>query len=173
MIDIKMKALDAILVPIDKVYANDYNPNNVAKPELDLLKLSIIQNGFCFPIVVIKDENNNYCIIDGFHRYIVMKDLLKQKEIPVVVLDHNMSNRITATVQFNRARGTHQIIDMTKLVMKLIKEGVSDYDIMTKLGMDTDELFRLKQMSGLKEAFKNQQFSKSWEEFEKRNLNNE
>src|SRR5690554_5076269 len=164
--NIKMKAMEPILVDIDLVYANDYNPNIVAKPELDLLKLSIIQNGFCFPVVVIKDNKGKYCIVDGFHRYTVMKDMLGQTELPVVVLDHDIGDRITATVQFNRARGTHQIIDMSKLVIKLIKSGMPDIDIINKLGMDTDELLRLKQMTGLKEAFKNQQFSNSWEEFE-------
>lgn len=166
--DVKMKAMEPMLVPIEEVYANDYNPNVVAKPEFELLKLSILQNGFCFPVVVIKDEQGKYCIIDGFHRYTVMKDVLHQTHLPVVVLDHDMGNRITATVQFNRARGTHQIIDMSKLVLKLIKQGMPDAEIIEKLGMDPDELFRLKQMTGLKEAFKNQQFSNSWEEFEKK-----
>lgn len=170
---IKMKALEAKLVDIKDVYANDYNPNIVARPELELLKLSIVQNGFCFPIVVIQDKEGKYCIIDGFHRWVVMKDLLKQDKIPVVVLDHDMNNRITATVQFNRARGTHQIIDMSKLVLKLIKQGMADAEIIDRLGMDADELFRLKQMTGLKEAFKNQQFSNSWEEFENKYLGSE
>lgn len=168
MIEVKMKALDAILVDIDQVYANDYNPNIVAKPELDLLKLSILQNGFCFPVIVLKDEVGKYCIIDGFHRYTVMKDMLKQKQLPVVVLDHSIEDRMTATVQFNRARGTHQIIDMTKIVLDLIKEGIPEIEIQKKLGMDSDELFRLKQMSGLKEAFKDKNFSNSWEEFERK-----
>lgn len=168
-----MKALEAKLVDIKDVYANDYNPNIVARPELELLKLSIVQNGFCFPIVVIQDKEGKYCLIDGFHRWVVMKDLLKQDKIPVVVLDHDMNNRITATVQFNRARGTHQIIDMSKLVLKLIKQGMADAEIIDRLGMDADELFRLKQMTGLKEAFKNQQFSNSWEEFENKYLGSE
>lgn len=168
MKNINMKAMETQLVDISDVYANDYNPNHVAKPELKLLQLSIEQNGFCFPIVVIKDDENKYCIIDGFHRYTVMKDYLKQNKIPVVVLEHSIKDRITATVQFNRARGTHQILDMTKLVMKLIRSGIEDSEIIKRLGMDAEELFRLKQMTGLKEAFKNQEFSKSWEEFEKK-----
>jgi len=163
---IEFKCLETIIVNMDDVYANDYNPNVVHKPELKLLQLSIEQNGFCFPIVVIKDENNKYCIIDGFHRYTVMKDYLKQTEIPVVVLEHSISERITATVQFNRARGTHQILDMTKLVLKLVKKNIPDDEICKKLGMDAEELLRLKQISGLKECFENQDFSNSWEEFE-------
>ena len=165
--EIKMLALEAKLVPIDEVYANDYNPNIVAAPEMKLLETSIIENGFCYPIAVIKDENNMYCIVDGFHRYTVAKKL-NLKEIPVVVLKHDIVKRIAATVQFNRARGTHQVLDMSKIVIRLVGEGKIDSEIAEMLGMDGDEVFRLKQLSGLKEAFKNKEFSKSWEEFEKK-----
>ena len=162
---VNMKAMEPQLIDIDLIYGNDYNPNVVYKPELDLLKLSILQNGFCFPIVVIADGKGKYCIIDGFHRWMVMKDLLKQKQIPCVVLDHDIKMRVTATVQFNRARGVHQIVDMTKLVTKLIKSGMEDSEIMERLGMDADELLRLKQISGIKESFKDHYFSRSWKEF--------
>lgn len=162
--EIKMLALEAKLVPIDEVYANDYNPNIVAAPEMDLLETSIIENGFCYPIAVIKDENNMYCIVDGFHRYTVAKKL-NLKEIPIVVLKHDIVKRIAATVQFNRARGTHQVLDMSKIVIRLVGEGKTDAEIAEMLGMDGDEVFRLKQLSGLKDVFKNKEFSKSWEEF--------
>ncbi|WP_159802010.1 ParB N-terminal domain-containing protein [Streptococcus halichoeri] len=165
--EIKMLALEAKLVPIDEVYANDYNPNIVAAPEMKLLETSIIENGFCYPIAVIKDENNMYCIVDGFHRYTVAKKL-NLKEIPIVVLKHDIVKRIAATVQFNRARGTHQVLDMSKIVIRLVGEGKTDSEIAEMLGMDGDEVFRLKQLSGLKEAFKNKEFSKSWEEFSKK-----
>ena len=158
--EIKMLALEAKLVPIDEVYANDYNPNIVAAPEMKLLETSIIENGFCYPIAVIKDENNMYCIVDGFHRYTVAKKL-NLKEIPIVVLKHDIVKRIAATVQFNRARGTHQVLDMSKIVIRLVGEGKTDAEIAEMLGMDGDEVFRLKQLSGLKEAFKNKEFSKS------------
>lgn len=165
--EIKMLALEAKLVSIDEVYANDYNPNIVAAPEMNLLETSIIENGFCYPIAVIKDENNKYCIVDGFHRYTVAKKL-NLREVPVVILKHNIVKRIAATVQFNRARGTHQVLDMSKIVIRLVGEGKTDSEIAEMLGMDGDEVFRLKQLSGLKEAFKNKDFSKSWEEFEKK-----
>ncbi|OJG17276.1 hypothetical protein RU97_GL000639 [Enterococcus canis] len=162
-----MLALEAKLVSIDEVYANDYNPNIVAAPEMNLLETSIIENGFCYPIAVIRDENNKYCIVDGFHRYTVAKKL-NLREVPVVILKHNIVKRIAATVQFNRARGTHQVLDMSKIVIRLVGEGKTDSEIAEMLGMDGDEVFRLKQLSGLKEAFKNKDFSKSWEEFEKK-----
>lgn len=164
---IKMLAMEAKLVPIADVYANDYNPNIVAVPEMNLLEISIIENGFCYPIAVIEDDNNKYCIVDGFHRYMVAKKL-GLKEIPIVILEHNIVKRIAATIQFNRARGTHQVLDMSKIVIKLVKEGKTDNEIAELLGMDGEEVFRLKQLSGLKEAFKNKEFSKSWEEFTKK-----
>lgn len=165
--EVKMLAMEVKLVPIEEVYANDYNPNIVAAPEMKLLEISIIENGFCYPIAVIKDENNKYCIVDGFHRYTIAKKL-HLKEIPVVVLKHNIVKRIAATIQFNRARGTHQVLDMSKIVIRLVGEGKTDAQIAEMLGMDGDEVFRLKQISGLKEAFKNKEFSKSWEEFTKK-----
>lgn len=165
MSKVEFTALDAKLVPINKIIANDYNPNKVAKPEMELLKKSILDNGFCFPIVVIYDkEADIYVVIDGFHRYTVAKDYLKLKEIPVVVLKHDIKKRMAATIQFNRARGTHQILDMSKIVADLYKKGMTDQDIMKSLGMEEDEVIRLKQVSGLKEAFGNYEFSKSWEE---------
>ncbi|MBQ9238100.1 MAG: ParB N-terminal domain-containing protein [Treponema sp.] len=164
---IKILATEVKLVPVAHVYANDYNPNIVAAPEMQLLELSIRENGFCYPVVVIQDDDGKYCIVDGFHRYIIAKKL-GLKQIPVVELQQSIAQRIAATVQFNRARGTHQVLDMSKLVLRLLQEGKTDKEIGTILGMDDDEVLRLKQLSGLKEAFKNQQFSKSWEEFAKK-----
>lgn len=169
--EIKMKALEAKLVDINKLVANNWNPNKVAKPEMDLLQKSIEDNGFCFPIATIYDEEKDqYRIIDGYHRYLVSKERLKLKEVPVVVLDYGVAMQMSATIQFNRARGTHQIPDMSHLIIKLLEEGWGDKQICEHLGMELDEVIRLKQISGLKEAFADHTFSKSWEEYE-RNLN--
>jgi len=166
---IVMKALEAKLVPIEKLVANNWNPNKVAKPEMKLLQKSIEDNGFCFPIATIYDEKQDlYMIIDGFHRYTIAKDYLHLEEVPIVVLDHDIKKQMSATIQFNRARGTHQIIDMSKLVGDLFRLGYSDLEIMEHLGMELDEVIRLKQITGLKENFSNHIFSKSWEEFERR-----
>ena len=143
---IKIKCLDTKLIPIDKVIANTYNPNIVARPELKLLKKSIIDNGFCFPIIVIYDASKDeYCIVDGFHRFKIAQEL-KMKEIPVVILDHGIKKRMAATIQFNRARGTHQIIDMSKIVVDLQIKGWDDIKICEHLGMELDEVIRLKQI---------------------------
>lgn len=166
-----MKAIEAKLIDIKKLNANNWNPNKVAKPEMDLLQKSIEDNGFAFPIATIYDKKNDkYTIIDGFHRYLVAKDRLKLKEVPVVVLDHDIKKQISATIQFNRARGTHQIPDMSKIVVTLLEAGWNDREISEHLGMDADEVLRLKQISGLKSAFAEHKFSKSWEEFKKNNL---
>jgi len=166
MKEIEFPVLNTIMVDINKVVANDYNPNKVAKPEMKLLEKSIIDNGFCFPIAVIYDNIADiYVIIDGFHRYLVAKNYLKLDKVPVVVLKHSIKQRMAATIQFNRARGTHQIIDMSKLVSDLYKKGWDDKEIMEHLGMEHDEVIRLKQISGLKEVFSTHEFSNSWEEF--------
>lgn len=163
---IEFTAMETILVPIKQVEANDYNPNKVAKPEMLLLQKSIEDNGFCFPVATIYDkERDKYIIIDGFHRYTVAKDYLKLDKIPIVVLKHDIKKRMSATIQFNRARGTHQIMDMSKIVLELFQRGWNDSQIMEHLGMEKDEVIRLKQISGLKEAFSNHTFSKSWEAF--------
>jgi ParB-like chromosome segregation protein Spo0J len=163
---IEFPVLETKMVKIEKVIANNYNPNKVAKPEMLLLKKSIEDNGFCFPVATIyDDEKDIYVIVDGFHRYTVAKDYLNLKEVPVVVLKHDIKKRIAATIQFNRARGTHQILDMSHIVADLFEKGWNDEQIMEHLGMDLDEVIRLKQVSGLKTAFSNHEFSKTWDEF--------
>lgn len=162
--DIKLPCMEPIIVPIDKVQANNYNPNNVPKNNMLLLEESIMSNGFCFPVVTIYDEADDvYVIIDGFHRYSIFKDYLEAEEIPIVVLDEDIVQRMAATVQFNRARGVHQVELMGDLVIALIKQGVSDDEIAKRLGMELEEVLRLKQVTGIAEVFKNQHYSKSWE----------
>lgn len=159
--------LDVKLVPTEKVVANDYNPNKVATPEMKLLKLSIELDGVTMPVVTYYDkERDMYEVVDGFHRYTVLKDYFKSDVIPVSVIDKPLDERMGSTIRHNRARGTHQIRSMSDIVIDLSKDGWSDEEICKKLGMELDEVIRLKQISGLKEAFANHEFSKSWEEFE-------
>ncbi|MGY6765670.1 IbrB-like domain-containing protein [Faecalibacterium prausnitzii] len=159
--------LDVKLVPTEKVVANDYNPNKVATPEMKLLKLSIELDGVTMPVVTYYDKDRDlYEVVDGFHRYTVLKDYFKSDVIPVSVIDKPLDERMGSTIRHNRARGTHQIRSMSDIVIDLSKDGWSDEEICKKLGMELDEVIRLKQISGLKEAFANHEFSKSWEEFE-------
>lgn len=164
---IEFPCLNAKLVPVDKVIANDYNPNKVASPEMKLLKLSIELDGVTQPVVTYYDkEQDIYTVVDGFHRYTIIKDEFKSDVIPIVVINKDLDERMGSTIRHNRARGTHQIRGMSDIVLELSKDGWSDEEICTKLGMELDEVIRLKQITGLKEAFANHEFSKSWEEYE-------
>lgn len=156
-------------VPLDKIRANAYNPNAVAPPEMKLLEKSILEDGYTMPIVCYYlPEEDLYEIVDGFHRYTIMKtcDKVREREggfMPVVVIEKDISNRMASTIRHNRARGTHSIDLMVDIVAELGKAGMSNAWIMKNIGMDLDELLRLKQLSGLAELFKDKEFSKSWE----------
>jgi ParB-like chromosome segregation protein Spo0J len=164
---IKLPCMDVKIVDIDLVQANNYNPNSVPKNNMLLLEESILSNGFCFPVVTIWDEEiEKYIIVDGFHRYTIFKDYLGARQLPIIVLEHNIAQRMAATVQFNRARGVHQVELMGDLVKALVEQGISDEEIAQKLGMEIEEVFRLKQITGIAELFKNQVYSKAWEMME-------
>ena len=164
---IKFPVLDVKMVAIEKVVANDYNPNSVAPPEMKLLRLSIEEDGYTQPIVTFYDKKNDkYIIVDGFHRYRCAREYFKLKEVPVVTINKSLENRIASTIRHNRARGVHSIKGMSTIVLELIQTGWSDIEIAKHLGMDAEEVLRLKQITGLKQAFSNHEFSNSWEEFE-------
>lgn len=165
----KSPVYNVIAVPVEKIRANSYNPNSVAPPEMRLLEKSIWEDGYTMPVVCyyLKDEDV-YEIVDGFHRYTILKKSKKIRDrekglLPVVVIDKDNSNRMASTIRHNRARGTHSIELMVNIVAELTKSGMSDAWILKNIGMDADELLRLKQISGLTELFKDKEFSKSWE----------
>lgn len=154
-----------IAVPLEKVVANAYNPNVVAPPEMKLLELSIWEDGYTMPCVCYYDvQRDLYELVDGFHRYTVMKtsERIYRREhgmLPVVVIEKDISNRMASTIRHNRARGTHNVELMSNIVSELTKSGMSDAWIMRNIGMDRDELLRLKQISGLAELFADKAFS--------------
>jgi len=161
--DIALPLLEVQIVDINRVQANNYNPNAVADNNMALLEESILSNGFCFAVVTIYDKDiDKYIIVDGFHRYSIFKDYLEAKQLPIIVLNHDVTQRMAATVQFNRARGVHQVELMGDLVQALVQQGVEDADISQRLGMEEEEVYRLKQITGIAELFKNQIYSKSW-----------
>ena len=161
---IKLPCMTPVIVPIEKIVSNDYNPNHVSDNNMELLLQSIIDNGFCFPVVTVYDDIlDKYIVVDGFHRYIIFKDYLEADVLPIVVLEHDISQRMAATVQFNRARGVHQVELMGDLIKALVEQGIEDEEIAKHLGMELEEVFRLKQVTGIAELFKNQIYSKSWE----------
>ena len=165
----KSPVYDVQAVPVEKLRANSYNPNSVAPPEMKLLEKSIAEDGFTMPIVCYYlPEEDIYEIVDGFHRYTILKNrkYIYEREkglAPVVVIDKDETNRMASTIRHNRARGSHSIELMTSIVADLKKSGMSDAWIMKNIGMDADELLRLKQLSGLAELFKDKEFSKSWD----------
>lgn len=154
----------------EDVFANDYNPNTVAPPEMDLLKISIMEDGFTQPIVTFKTENGNE-VIDGFHRNRVGKEVEEVKTrihgyLPVVTINESREDkgdRIASTIRHNRARGKHKIDAMSDIVLELKRRNWSDKKIGKQLGMDQDEVLRLTQISGLAEMFADREFSKAWE----------
>lgn len=158
-----------VAVPIEKIQANSYNPNSVAGPEMKLLYQSIKEDGYTMPVVCYYlSEIDKYEIVDGFHRFTIMKthkDIFERENgnLPVVVIKKDESNRMASTIRHNRARGTHSIELMSNIVSELTKAGMSDTWIMKNIGMDADEVLRLKQVSGLAELFLNNEFSNSKE----------
>jgi len=151
-------------VPIEQIFANNYNPNSVAPPEMELLQISIASDGFTQPIVTWQTEKG-YEVVDGFHRHLVGKKL-KFTHLPIVVINNDRvdrSDRIAATIRHNRARGKHQIGAMCEIVQELARRNWSNKKIGKELGMEPDEVLRLKQISGLAEMFKDSEFSEAWE----------
>ncbi len=152
-------------VPVEKIEANNYNPNIVAPPEMKLLELSIWEDGFTMPCVCYYNhDTDKYILVDGYHRYSVLKNSKRIYDrenglLPVVVIDKELSNRMASTIRHNRARGTHNIELMCSIVAELDRAGMSDKWIMKNIGMDRDELLRLKQISGLADLFANKEFS--------------
>ena len=156
---------NVIAVPLDKIRANAYNPNVVAPPEMKLLELSIWEDGYTMPIVCYA-AGDSYEIVDGYHRYRVMvtSDRVREREgglMPVVVIDKDESNRMASTIRHNRARGSHTIELMSNIVAELTQAGMSDAWILRHIGMDKDELLRLKQITGLADLFRDREFSEA------------
>lgn len=155
----------------DTVIANDYNPNSVAPPEMELLRLSIHNDGYTQPVVSMMNEGNTRTVIDGFHRTRVSKECKDITErlfgyTPVVTIRESQSglnDRVASTIRHNRARGKHKVESMSDIVADLKKRNWSDKKIGIELGMDQDEVLRLSQISGLTELFQNSEFSMAWE----------
>lgn len=155
-------------VPIDKVEANDYNPNSVAGKEMGLLYTSILHDGYTQPVVTIYDkERDKYVIVDGFHRYFTCKtrqDIQDRNQgmLPIVVIQKDINDRMASTVRHNRARGEHSINGMSNMVFNMLQNGWKDHDICNELGMEPEELLRLKHITGFSKLFADKSYSESW-----------
>lgn len=160
-----------IWVPADDVESNDYNPNKVAPPEMRLLEHSIQADGYTQPIVTWLHEDGTRETIDGFHRGRVGRESETVKArvrgyLPVTTANQNRTDRndrIASTIRHNRARGKHQIQAMSDIIVELTRRNWSDQRIAKELGMDADEVLRLKQITGLAELFADREFSEAWE----------
>lgn len=160
--------VDCVLwVKNDRISPNDYNPNNVAPPEKKLLQKSLEADGFTQPIVLVRSTEEEYEIVDGFHRHELGKSKPSLKSrlhgyLPVTCLQRERHERMAATIRHNRARGRHKIHAMSEIVRELSLLGWSQEKISKELGMDDDEVLRLKQINGLQELFADRRFSKAW-----------
>lgn len=153
-------------VPAEQVTANDYNPNSVAPPEMELLQLSIEADGYTQPIVVWQTGPDKYEVIDGFHRYRIGVERLKLSHLPIAIVNQDRTDRgdrIAATIRHNRARGKHQVGAMSEIVQELSRRNWSEKKIGKELGMEPDEVLRLKQITGLADLFSDREFSEAWE----------
>ena len=155
-------------VHIDKVEANDYNPNAVAPIEMRLLYVSIEHDGYTQPCVTVYDaQRDRYVIVDGFHRYYTMKtnpEIAARSLglLSVVVINKGMNDRMAATVRHNRARGKHSVNGMANMVFHMLENGWGDAEICNELGMEPEELLRLKHVTGFSKLFEDVEYSRAW-----------
>lgn len=165
--EFKSPVYNVLRIHIDKIRANAYNPNAVAPPEMKLLETSIWEDGYTMPVVCYYlPEDDVYEIVDGYHRYTTLKTSKRIFErekgyLPCVVIEKDITNRMASTIRHNRARGSHSIELMSNIVTDLLNAGMSDGWIIKHIGMDKDELLRLKQITGLASLFKDFEFSES------------
>ncbi|MCA3080405.1 MAG: ParB N-terminal domain-containing protein [Rhodocyclaceae bacterium] len=164
--------VDCVLwVKNDLVHANDYNPNSVAPPEMELLRLSIDADGYTQPIVSMPDPDGRFEVIDGFHRHRVgkeCKDIQSRVHgyLPLVQIresQNDKTDRMASTIRHNRARGKHRVEAMSDIVIELKRRNWSDEKIAKNLGMEPDEVLRLCQISGIADLFADEDFSQSWD----------
>lgn len=167
----KNEPVDCVIwVKNEEVGANDYNPNSVAKPEMELLEHSIDRDGYTQPIVSWEKEDG-YEIVDGFHRSRVGKesDIVKKRThsyVPITKIkeeQQGINDRMASTIRHNRARGKHKVESMSEIVIELKRRNWTDKKVAKELGMDEDEVLRLTQIQGLAEMFSDEQFTEAWE----------
>ena len=163
---VRVPCLSTVLLAKHLLRPNSYNPNFVPSNKLRELKESILFNGWCFPVPVIFDhETDMFVIVDGAHRTLMTTpEWLDMEYVPIVYMDHlTMADCLIATKQFNDARGVHQVDLDAELIRRLAEQGVSDEEISTRLQMETETIYRYKQLTGIAELFKNSEYSTSWE----------
>ena len=168
----KGEPVDCVLwVKSNQIHSNDYNPNSVAPPEMRLLEHSITEDGYTMPIVTWNDGKDSYEVVDGFHRHKVGSNnkIIKKRingYLPISIVNYgktDKNDRISSTIRHNRARGKHSVDGMSEIILDLSRRNWTENKIARELGMEADEVLRLKQVSGLAEAFADKDFSEAWE----------
>jgi ParB-like chromosome segregation protein Spo0J len=160
----KSPVYNVIAVPIEKIEANDYNPNHVAKKEMDLLYQSIKADGYTMPVVCFYDDKRDkYIIVDGFHRYTILitrKDIFKRENgmLPVSVINKPIEDRMASTIRHNRARGKHDV-ELQASLVGMLKQGWDEVKIMKELGMTLEEVQRLIGLKGIASEIKGVPYS--------------
>jgi hypothetical protein len=155
-------------VPVEMVEPNEYNPNAVAAIEMGLLLKSIEQDHLTQPVVTIWDpEKRKFVVVDGFHRYYLMKTQAQLRErtggrLPIVVIQKSITERMASTVRHNRARGKHSVAGMANMVFAMADSGMADEAICNELGMEQEELVRLKHITGFSKLFANAEYNRAW-----------
>ena len=162
---IPVPCANTILVARELIVANNWNPNRIPREKMTLLKQSILDNGFAFPVLTIWDEaEEKFVIVDGFHRDSMGDEKwLDLDFIPLAILPHDISKRLVATVQFNKARGIHQVDLDADLIRNLVEQGLSDEEISIHLGLDLDTIARYKSLTGIAALFAKAEYSPAWE----------
>lgn len=167
----RAEPVDLVLwVPAERVEANDYNPNTTAPPEMRLLEHSILEDGYTQPVVTWMDGDRRETV-DGFHRGEVGRNSKRVRKrthgyLPVTTVNASRTDRgdrMAATIRHNRARGKHRVDGMSQIVQELTRRNWTEARIARELGMDPDEVLRLKQITGLAELFAEREFSQAWE----------
>lgn len=168
-VKVEHKVIEAFVVRLSQLIANNYNPNRMPDLEMNLLSQSIKKYGFLFPIITSYEEDiKKYRIIDGYHRYEVLKRMGAQS-VAIIDLKLSYHDAVQLTVLMNRIKGMHQVELMSELVVKLEDLGLEDEEVCGNLGMEPEEYLRLKQQLGIAHAFKDHTYTKSWEEVDYKN----
>lgn len=162
-VHVNHKTTETLKVKLTELQPNEYNPNRMPDTEMDLLKQSILKYGFLFPIITTWDEEiQKYRIIDGYHRYETLKRI-RSEYASIINLNLSYHDSIQLTVLMNRIKGLHQVELMSDVVVNLEELGLTDTEICDNLGMENEEFLRLKQQLGIAHAFRNHEYTKSWE----------
>lgn len=160
----KSPVYNIISVPVEKIEANDYNPNHVARREMQLLYQSIKCDGYTMPVVCFYDkERDKYILVDGYHRWLVIlthKDIYERENgmLPVSVIEKELSDRMASTVRHNRARGKHEV-ELQASLVGMLKSGWDELKIMKELGMTLEEVQRLIGLKGIASEIKGVPYS--------------